>query len=149
MTPLVARLFVTTLLFALGLFGQTPVGSLKLGKGEVSVLRAGAPVKPVDGLHLLVGDVVKTGENSSAGIAFLDGTRCALGANSELTVRRFLFEPSNNSFGLGLDLVKGIFTYISGKIAKFAPDAVEIKTPVGIAGTRGTALAVRIGSDAQ
>jgi hypothetical protein len=34
--------------------------------------------------------------------------------------------------------------YVSGKIAKLAPDAVRLETPAAIVGVRGTTVAVRV-----
>jgi len=36
--------------------------------------------------------------------------------------------------------------YISGRIAKLAPNAVKLETPAAIVGVRGTSLAIRVTS---
>jgi hypothetical protein len=40
--------------------------------------------------------------------------------------------------------MRGVVAYVSGRIAKLAPDAVRIETPAAILGVRGTTLAIRI-----
>lgn len=125
------------------LFGQGPAGVLKSVKGEVSISRAGMPVEAKLGARLEAGDVIRTGSQASVGMAMLDGTRLALGEKSELKIERFLYEPAESKLGLSLELIRGIFVYISGKIAKLSPQSVEIKAPAGVVGTRGTALAIR------
>ena len=44
----------------------------------------------------------------------------------------------------GLKFVRGVTTYVSGRIAKLSPDAVRLETPAAIVGVRGTTLAIRV-----
>jgi hypothetical protein len=37
-----------------------------------------------------------------------------------------------------------VAVYVSGRIAKLAPDAVRLETPAAIVGVRGTTLALRV-----
>ena len=43
-----------------------------------------------------------------------------------------------------LDLVRGVAAYVSGRIAKLAPDSIRLETPAAIIGVRGTTLAIRV-----
>jgi hypothetical protein len=44
-------------------------------------------------------------------------------------------------------VVRGLAAYVSGRIAKLAPDAVRLETPASIVGVRGTSLALRAGGE--
>ena len=46
--------------------------------------------------------------------------------------------------GLVLNFVRGIAVYVSGKIAKLAPDSIRLETPGAIVGVRGTTVAVQV-----
>jgi hypothetical protein len=41
--------------------------------------------------------------------------------------------------------VRGVAAYVSGRIARIAPDSIRLETPSAIVGVRGTSLAVRVG----
>jgi hypothetical protein len=58
----------------------------------------------------------------------------------------FRFAAADSPLAIMLTFVRGIASYVSGRIAKVAPDAVRLKTPSAIIGVRGTTLAVRVGS---
>lgn len=126
------------------LAADAPIGTVKTVQGDVVVVRGDGTHPCQEGMHVFTGDTLQSKEGGRAGVILLDGTRLALGEKAQLKIDKFLYAPSESSFGLVLQIVRGIVIYTSGKIAKFSPASVEIRTPVGIAGTRGTALAMRI-----
>ena len=40
--------------------------------------------------------------------------------------------------------MRGVAVYVSGRMAKLAPDSIRLETPSGIVGVRGTTVAVRV-----
>ena len=72
-----------------------------------------------------------------------DESRVSLGPNTELALTRFAFAPSDAHLGLGLRLARGVLSYVSGLIAKLAPEAFRLQTPTSIIGVRGTHVLVR------
>ena len=42
------------------------------------------------------------------------------------------------------EFVRGAAAYVSGHIAKLAPDAVRLETPTAIVGVRGTTVAILV-----
>jgi hypothetical protein len=123
---------------------ETFIGSVKTIQGTATVQRASGSVPATEGLHLLAQDVLHTGADGRLGLILRDGTRVSLGANSEMKLDQFVYEPAQNQYALILDLAKGVLAYISGKIAKFSPESVKLQTPVGIIGVRGTHFAVAL-----
>jgi hypothetical protein len=120
------------------------LGSLKTVRGGVVVRRGATAIPAAEGMHLLLNDVLQTSADGQLGAILQDGTRIALGPNTELRIDRFVYEPSDGKFGLLLRLARGVLAYVSGKIAKFAPESVTVETPVGVIGLRGTHFAVTI-----
>lgn len=69
----------------------------------------------------------------------------ARGSNTELKIEQFVYDPSHSKFSLLLDMTKGMLAYVAGKIASFSPEAVQVQTPVGAIGLRGTRFVVGLG----
>jgi len=118
------------------------IGCLKEVQGGVTVRRGVETMAAHEGLHLQVQDIVETSSNGRAGLILKDGTRISLGANSELRLDRFAYEPVDARFALLLRLMRGVMIYISGKIAQFSPESVHIETPVAVVGHRGTTIGI-------
>ena len=67
-----------------------------------------------------------------------------LGPETEIQVAQFLFEPATGQLGMVLKMLRGIASYLSGQIAKLAPDSVRFETPVATVGVRGTRFLARV-----
>jgi hypothetical protein len=63
---------------------------------------------------------------------------------SELVIDEFVYDPSSNAGKLGARVTKGVFRFISGKIAHENPQDMELKLPSGTLGVRGTMVAGRV-----
>jgi hypothetical protein len=108
------------------------------------VVRAGAQLPAEAGQAIFEADTVKTGADGRLGITLKDDTRVSLGPSSEVRVNRFVFAPAEGNLGLVLGVVRGVMAYVSGRIAKLAPDSIRLETPAAVMGVRGTTLAVRV-----
>lgn len=113
-------------------------------QGEASVTRDGATVPATIGTPLYVGSMVKTGPAGSMGVTLEDNTVMSFGPNSELTLDEFIFDPAQDDLKLSAKITHGTLDYISGTIAKLKPQAVEINTPTGTIGVRGTHFLVKV-----
>ena len=111
--------------------------------GTAVILRAGAQVPLKAGDTVLETDVLRTGPDGRIGVTLKDDTRLSLGPASEVRLEKFLYSPSEGKIGLGLRVVRGLVAYVSGRIAKLAPDAVRLETPAAIVGVRGTTLVIQ------
>jgi hypothetical protein len=138
---------LVVLLLASTASGQQPeaVGRIKLASGAAFLVRGNAQVPAQAGQLLYQSDLLRTGADGNVGLALKDDTRVALGPGSEIRLDRFSYAPAEGQLALVLKVVRGVAAYVSGRIAKLAPDAVRIETPSAILGVRGTTLAVRIG----
>ena len=140
---------VRAILLMLGLIlpawgAEAIAGSVKTAQGGVVVRRGTQTIPAREGMHLLVNDILLTSADGRLGAILQDGTRIGLGANTELKIDSFIYEPAEGKFGLLLHLARGIIVYFSGRIARLAPEACTVETPVGVIGLRGTHIAVSI-----
>ena len=100
---------------------------------------AGEPRQMALGASIYVGDLLDTGENSFAIIAFKDESRITLQANSRFMIERLDYDPEipEESSAI-MRLFSGGLRVVSGLIAKSKPLAYRIVTPVASIMTRGT-----------
>src|SRR5512138_1633227 len=132
--------------FALAALGTAPVfaqepqaaGRIKVTSGTVYVVRGGAQVPVQAGQIVYQADVIRTGADGRIGMTLKDDTRVSLGPGSEVHLERFSYAPAEGQLALALKVIRGAVAYVSGHIAKLAPDAVRIETPSAILGVRGT-----------
>ena len=120
------------------------IGIIKSLSGDVYLTNTSSSIKAVPNMRLNQGDSIRTGPNSNAGLIFEDDTVVSLGSNSEMSIEKFLFEPAAEKLAFVAKLLQGTFSFISGQIAKLAPDKVKIETPDATLGVRGTKFLVKI-----
>lgn len=120
------------------------IGLVKTATGEVSIVREGQRMAVLPGQQLMLGDVLSTGATGAAGVMLRDDTVLSLGPSSETRLEQFAYGPAELKMGMVLRVTKGLFSYLSGKIAKLSPGSVRIETPVATLGIRGTRLVARI-----
>ena len=119
-------------------------GRIKVATGSAFIVRDGAQTPAQVGQVVFEADALRTGADGTIGVTLNDDTRLSLGPGSELKLERFTFAPADSAFGLVLKFVKGAATYVSGRIAKLAPDSIRLETPAAIIGVRGTTLAINV-----
>jgi hypothetical protein len=121
-----------------------PAGQIKIASGSALIVRGGTQLPAEAGQPIFEADIVKTGADGRLGITLKDDTRVSLGPGTEVRVNRFVYAPAEGRLGLVLGVVRGAMAYVSGRIAKLAPDSVRLETPAAVMGVRGTTLAVRV-----
>ena len=127
-------------------YGQASnaAGRIRIASGSVFIVRAGELVQAQVGQTVYEADSLRTGADGRVGVTLKDDTRVSLGPASEVRLDRFAFAPAEGQFGFALRIVRGVVAYVSGKIAKLAPDSIRLETPAAIVGVRGTTLALRV-----
>lgn len=121
-----------------------PSGYIHAMVGSVTIIRGAARLPASVGAPLFRGDTVVTGRPGGAGIVLTDDGSVSLGPGSEFSLKGYDFSPREGRLGLVARLVKGTFSYLSGLIARLAPDAVRIETPDATIAVRGTRLLVSV-----
>lgn len=124
---------------------DSPVaGRVKTVSGAAFIVRDHAEIAAQPGQIVFEADSLRTGADGTVGVTLKDDTRLALGPDSEVRLERFAYAPGTANLGLVLKFVRGVTAYVSGRLAKLAPDAVRLETPAAIVGVRGTTLAIRV-----
>ena len=115
---------------------ETPkIGVTAAVKNDVQGVR-GSTARPLSaGSDVFTNERIRTGEESLAQILFLDKTSLTVGPRAELTLDRFVYNPSKGTGQVVLNAVQGAFRFVTGSQN---PRNYTIKTPVGTIGVRGT-----------
>ena len=124
---------------------RSAAGRIKAASGTAFIVRQGAPIPAQVGQMVLEADGLRTGADGRIGVTLKDDTRVSIGPTSEVRLERFVYAPADGQLGFVLKVVRGVVAYVSGRIAKLAPDSIRLETPTAIVGVRGTRLAVRVG----
>ena len=111
-------------------------------KGDVKRLPEESKVRDqvVSGLPINTFDAVTSAVSSGLQILLLDETVFTMGADSEIVIDEFVYDPTSSVASLTVELTKGIFRYVTGKIGEINPQNVTLKLPTGVLGIRGTSL---------
>jgi hypothetical protein len=118
---------------------QQAIGRADTLNGNVTVVHAdGTKGVLHKGDPIYQGDILQTEKGGSIGMLFMDGTTMALGGNGRLVLDEMVYDAATQTGKSAFSLVQGSFSFVSGQIAKSAPDAASIRTPVATIGIRGT-----------
>jgi hypothetical protein len=124
---------------------ERPVaGRVKVVTGSAFIVRSSGTVPARAGDEVFASDALQTGADGSLGVTLKDDTRVSLGPSSEVRLERYVYAPDSGALGMVLNFVKGMGAYISGRMAKMAPDSIRLETPAAIVGVRGTTLALNV-----
>jgi hypothetical protein len=120
------------------------IGTIKTLKGDATVIGPQGSVAAAVGGAVRQNETLETGPDGALGLTFIDNTTLSMGPKSRITLTKVVFDPDRNDFAFATSIVKGTFMFVSGSIAKLAPQTVQITTPVNTIGIRGTRFLVRI-----
>lgn len=118
------------------------IGQVSEMSGPVFAVRAdGTRVELGTGDPLYQGDVVETtGDDSAVRILLIDQTTFAIGPDARLALDQLTFNPQDHSGDVSITMLKGVFIFTSGLVAKKDPSHMTVNTPVALIGIRGTVV---------
>jgi len=122
---------------------------LSMAEGSVFVMKAGTGnwTEAQIGMALKLGDIVTSGNSSSAEITFFEGSTIELEAGTQVEIAS-LNISSTGSTTIGLKQVIG--TTISRVTALVdSASSYDIETPGGVAAVRGSIMTVRVTEDCE
>jgi len=90
------------------------------------------------GDSIFFGDTISANEGAKSQLMFIDQTVMTIGSKTELTIDEFIFDPAENTGKLLTTIKAGSVKILTGKISEINPENLEVKTPAGTIGTRGT-----------
>jgi len=123
------------------------IGKVETTKGDAFITRTdGSKLKAQVGLDIFQGDTVETEGTGTIGITFADSSTFSLAEAGQMTIDEMVYDAGTQEGGGAISVTTGVFTFVSGQIAKTAVDAMLINTPTATLGIRGTSVAAKIGS---
>ena len=87
------------------------------------------------GVDVQANELITTSANDRAHLLFLDGSSLTVGPNAQLTIDKFVFDPTTKTGELAINASKGVLRLVGGKISKTGP--ITITTPANTVGIRG------------
>src|SRR5262245_26234188 len=116
-----------------------PIGEIRETAGNVGLHRAdGTPVVAEVGTPIYQDDSVVTGSDATVEIVFVDGMTFSLGANGNVTIDKLIYNPGGDGNAIDLGVARGAFVFITGQVAPASGEGVNVDTPAGVIGVRGT-----------
>ena len=90
------------------------------------------------GDKIYLDEMIISSVNSGAQILLLDQSTFTIGADSEVVMDSFIYDPKKNDGVIVANVKKGSLKVISGLISKKNPDNLTVNVPAGTLGSRGT-----------
>ena len=112
-------------------------------RGRVQATSPGEAVGHViaSGKPLFLNDHVTTDKAGKLQVMLLDETVFTLGPNADMVLDDFVYDPTTQAGRVTASITKGVFRFVTGKIARNNPSSMKVKLPVGTIGIRGTIVA--------
>lgn len=126
--------------------GQTKIGIAAAVNGSVQAGTGNNLRTLQSGMDIFLNERVRTNNNGSLQILLLDETVFKLGPKSDMIMDEFVYDPSNNNGKISANITKGVFRFITGKIARKNPKEMNVQLAVGSIGVRGTIVAGTTGA---
>lgn len=120
----------------------SPIGAVSEMSGDATVTRTDGSTDPLrSGMDIFQGDIIETGAKGAINITFSDESSFAVSEDTRLAIDEYVYDASSQSGAQNFSVLKGVFVFTSGLIGRDDPDDVEIDTPMGSIGIRGTIIA--------
>jgi hypothetical protein len=132
---------VFALLITPAFAAQQNIGATETVKNQVSRELAGAAGRLNAGDPVFRNEIVKTGQESTAKLVFLDSTNLAVGPISRVVLDRFVYDGGETAQTVAVKLSKGLFRFTTGALDK---NAYSVTTPTAAIGVRGTILNIDV-----
>ncbi|MBT7956013.1 MAG: FecR domain-containing protein, partial [Rhodospirillaceae bacterium] len=125
-----------------------PIGQVESVTGTVTAIRAdGSRVELQVGDPVFQGDVMESGANGAVGVVLADETTFSMAENGRMVLDEMVYDPGTQEGNISMSVLKGVFTFVSGQVAKVDPDAMVLKTPVATIGIRGTQVGIDLSGE--
>ena len=137
---LILSMLLLTTATALAADGVEPahIGRLSAIQNDVLISQDNKRHKPKINDKLFANQTLITADASKAVIKFRDGSKFAVGPNSEIKLEEFQFNPTESHTTNDINIIKGAFQFNSGYAVKF--QNFILRTPSAILAVRGTAF---------
>lgn len=132
-------IFCLITVLATSAMANDPVGRVEQIRGDAERIGTdGQTASLALGTVIHDGDTISTGDDARVRIRFGDLSSLSMGGGGMMTIDEMVLPSSSSKGKQAMDLVEGVFEFISGNIAKADTRNVEILTPAATIGIRGT-----------
>ena len=90
------------------------------------------------GDKIYLNETIYAGTGSGTQLLLLDQSTFTIGADSEVLMDTFIYDPATNDGKIVATVKEGSLKVISGLISKKNPESLTVKVPEGTLGSRGT-----------
>ncbi|MBI5745247.1 MAG: FecR domain-containing protein [Elusimicrobia bacterium] len=124
------------------------IGAAGAVSGPVKATAPGEAARELkSGSPVFLNDRVVTDSKSRLQVMLLDETVFTVGPNSDMTLDEFVYDPASSAGKVSAKVTKGVFRFVTGKVARKEPENMKVKMPVGTIGIRGTYVLVSVGGE--
>jgi hypothetical protein len=116
-------------------FAATKIGVASATQNDVQGISGGSQRSLAAGSQIFQDETIRTGAKAMAQLLFLDETSLSVGPQSEVTLDRFVYNPSTGTGDVVLSATRGAFRFITGSQN---PTNYQLKTAIATIGVRGT-----------
>jgi len=112
------------------------IGKVEVAKGNVFIVQAdGTRVAAKAGQPIFQGDAVETDAEGSIGLVFADNSTFSLAEEGRMVIDEMIYDPSTQEGNSVFNVAQGVFTFVSGQIAKAKARRARVSTrpPPGFA----------------
>lgn len=127
-------------ILSFGAAAQDPAGKITYLEGQAWVQKGVARNPLQTGSIVYTGDQINSGADSNVYMRFLDQTFFALGPGARMTIDGY-DERDEAETSFAASILKGAFRFVSGLLAREAPQKFKVQVTVGTIGIRGTNVA--------
>ncbi|MCP5151891.1 MAG: FecR domain-containing protein [Ectothiorhodospiraceae bacterium] len=117
-------------------------------RGEAVALSRDGVVRGLSqGAEVYAAERIQTRRDSAITLEFADGSVFDLGADATMRVDRFSYRRSAEEDSIGASVLRGVFRFVSGLIARARPRSMQVQLSVATIGIRGTQVTGEVGPD--
>ena len=118
-----------------------PIGQINEGAGSISVTHADGNRGVLTlGDSIFQGDVLETGPKANVSVVFVDDTIFTLDAGGRMVMDEMVYDAETQTGIFSAQVVQGVFSFVSGKVAKTSLDGMVVATPTNTIGIRGSTV---------
>ena len=110
--------------------GNVTLVSFKTPKAVGKNVSSGDPI--------YLGDKIEAGPRAGLQVMLMDETIFTIGPDSAIVIDKFIYDPAKSAGKVSAKVLKGVFRFVSGRVAANKPSDMEVKLPNGTIGIRGT-----------
>ena len=117
---------------------QAGVSAAVRGQVEVYAIDDDTGRQANSGEDIFLGDEIASYEDAGMQLMLLDETIFTIGADTDITIDDFVYDPATGAGEVAASVTKGVFRFVTGNIAQGDPEDMTVDLPVGTIGIRGT-----------